>query len=281
MFPKRRPADGIAVFQWALLLTVALTCHCLPSYAAVAKTLHIEWSYDTSFPDLAGYRIYRNGMQVLEINNPAILAADVTLVLENPPASSITMTAFDVFGHESAPSEPYPLAQALDSDGDGVDDFSDNCPEAVNPDQSDVDRDTLGDVCDSDMDGDGLTNLEEDALGTDPMAADSDGDGVVDGFDGYPFDSRLDLCVALVRNKLTREVFSSVQEAVDDPGAVDFDTIQITAADFEEAILYDRKTVLMLSGGYYCTYSDNPATSSIKSLTIRDGSVIVENVTIY
>jgi len=36
-------------------------------------------------------------------------------------------------------------------------------------------------ACDSDIDGDGLSNAEERALGTDPRNADSDGDGLADG----------------------------------------------------------------------------------------------------
>jgi hypothetical protein len=281
MIPEIRPARRITVFIWAFFLTVAFNSHPLPASAAVTKTLHIEWAYDTSFPDLAGYRIYQDGIQVLEISDPFALAADVTLLLENPSTSLITMTAFDVYGQESAPSEPYPLAQAEDSDSDGISDISDNCPSTVNPDQLDVDRDGLGDGCDPDIDGDGLTNLEEYDLGTDPMVADSDGDGVVDGFDGYPFDARSDLCVDLIRNNSTQKIFTSVQDAIDDPNVVDYDTIEMTAADFEEDVLYDRNAILILSGGYYCTYSDNPALSSIKSLTIGNGTIIADNLLIY
>jgi hypothetical protein len=53
---------------------------------------------------------------------------------------------------------------ALDSDGDGVVDAADNCPDDANPDQDDEDSDGPGDVCDpcppdpdnSDPDGDGV-----------------------------------------------------------------------------------------------------------------------------
>jgi len=38
--------------------------------------------------------------------------------------------------------------QPIDSDGDGVDDREDNCPNDANADQADADGDTLGDVCD-------------------------------------------------------------------------------------------------------------------------------------
>lgn len=37
---------------------------------------------------------------------------------------------------------------ALDADGDGVPDTSDNCPDVSNPDQADTDGDAVGDACD-------------------------------------------------------------------------------------------------------------------------------------
>ena len=43
-----------------------------------------------------------------------------------------------------------------DSDGDGVDDDLDNCPDDANSDQTDTDGDGEGDACDTDDDGDGV-----------------------------------------------------------------------------------------------------------------------------
>jgi streptogramin lyase len=45
-----------------------------------------------------------------------------------------------------------------DVDRDGVIDERDNCPGVYNPDQSDMDRDGVGDACDPDADGDGVPN---------------------------------------------------------------------------------------------------------------------------
>ncbi|MBN1285433.1 MAG: thrombospondin type 3 repeat-containing protein [Anaerolineae bacterium] len=43
------------------------------------------------------------------------------------------------------------LEIAVDTDGDGVLDPLDNCPEAANPEQVDLDEDGIGDVCDEDV----------------------------------------------------------------------------------------------------------------------------------
>ncbi|MBM4779792.1 MAG: thrombospondin, partial [Archangiaceae bacterium] len=45
-----------------------------------------------------------------------------------------------------------------DSDADGIFDHLDNCIGTVNPNNQDLDRDGLGDVCDLDVDGDGLND---------------------------------------------------------------------------------------------------------------------------
>ena len=43
-----------------------------------------------------------------------------------------------------------------DTDGDGVPNVDDNCPEVSNREQTDLDLDGAGDVCDEDADGDGF-----------------------------------------------------------------------------------------------------------------------------
>ena len=46
-----------------------------------------------------------------------------------------------------------------DYDGDAIANTIDNCPYHYNPHQRDFDRDNKGDVCDEDIDADGLENL--------------------------------------------------------------------------------------------------------------------------
>jgi hypothetical protein len=75
---------------------------------------------------------------------------------------------------------------AADADGDGVVNAADNCMTDANDDQADLDNDGIGDVCDDDTDGDGISNANEAARGTDPAKADTDGDGKPDGTDVCP-----------------------------------------------------------------------------------------------
>jgi uncharacterized protein (TIGR03382 family) len=78
----------------------------------------------------------------------------------------------------------------VDKDGDNVSDNGDNCPEIANPNQADADHDNLGDVCDADIDDDGVLNLDAAGKPLDncPSVAnrdqlDDDGDSVGDACD--------------------------------------------------------------------------------------------------
>lgn len=80
--------------------------------------------------------------------------------------------------------EPLP-----DRDGDGIADFADNCVSVSSSAQDDSDGDGQGDVCDLDDDNDGLSDIDEQARGTDPFNPDSDADGVSDRNDARPLKS--------------------------------------------------------------------------------------------
>jgi hypothetical protein len=97
-----------------------------------------------------------------------------------------------------------PDGDGVDSDGDGsgtegdapcdsvaVEDCDDNCPNVPNPRQWDVDDDGIGDVCDTDRDGNGIADLDEGSVDHDNDGVptedegdvDSDGDGSPDYLD--------------------------------------------------------------------------------------------------
>ena len=86
-----------------------------------------------------------------------------------------------------------------DTDMDGVEDVEDNCLNVSNSNQWDYDSDGYGDLCDPDIDGDGVGNdndmfpedvyeqLDTDGDGVgDNADFDDDGDGVVDTIDNCP-----------------------------------------------------------------------------------------------
>jgi hypothetical protein len=98
---------------------------------------------------------------------------------------------------EFIPSDP---CEGLggDTDGDGVCNANDNCPDVANADQADSDGDGVGDACDAppdpcaglggDTDGDGVCDSADICPGFDDTV-DGDGDGVPDGCDICPADN--------------------------------------------------------------------------------------------
>ncbi|MBI4145690.1 thrombospondin type 3 repeat-containing protein [Candidatus Woesearchaeota archaeon] len=96
--------------------------------------------------------IFKNGQQY------------TTIVTPNPDSVSYTMT--DITCAENA---VYTL-KTLDSDRDGIIDTRDNCPTMANTDQSDIDADAIGDVCDPDDDNDGIADVQDNC----PVVANAD-----------------------------------------------------------------------------------------------------------
>jgi len=82
------------------------------------------------------------------------------------------------------------INSTIDRDDDKIIDICDNCQNDSNQLQSDSDSDGIGDICDGDIDGDGIPNDHDDVNGTDncphvynPLQEDLDSDGVGDPCD--------------------------------------------------------------------------------------------------
>jgi hypothetical protein len=102
------------------------------------------------------------------------LGGQVTMVFAqaDPPVGE--QLVFEVFAADDG-NPP----GVLDSDGDGVEDSADNCPEDTNPDQANADGDVRGDVCDN------CPNVFNNP-GADGKQADGDDDGAGDLCDNCP-----------------------------------------------------------------------------------------------
>lgn len=117
--------------------------------------------------------------------NISIVSATIDGVTANPVCQVIV-------GNGTIPS--------LDSDHDGMPDVWE-IAHGLNP----------NDPADAalDPDNDGLTNLQEYRHGTDPHVADTDHDGVLDGYDAYPLDpTRFQFNSTLVKSSVVAENFS-------------------------------------------------------------------------
>jgi PKD repeat protein len=99
----------------------------------------------------AGHWDFDNdGTEDSSLQNPSALL--------NPGTYDVALTVDDAYGRTNTVTKAGYLVILADSDGDGIDDDTDNCSTVVNPEQSNVDGDSNGDLCDSDLDADGIPN---------------------------------------------------------------------------------------------------------------------------
>ena len=136
--------------------------------STVGQSLHL---YATAtYPDGTQQPvIYADSGTTYVSSNPAVATIDNTGLVTALTAGNVTMTALN---EGVVATQQIQVLIALDSDGDGMpDDYE--IANGFNPfDPSDAGQDA---------DGDGLTNLQEYQLGTNPRNPDTDGDGVPDG----------------------------------------------------------------------------------------------------
>jgi len=100
--------------------------------------------------------------------------------------------AFNFFPKKINHNTKRNINQFKDTDGDGVYDYKDNCPNKANKDQLDSNENGIGDVCDDgDADDDGLRD-DYDLCPLSPNNVDSDGDGICDSLDNCPYKENTD-----------------------------------------------------------------------------------------
>ena len=110
--------------------------------------------------------------EVLGVDNLTVDASQIVRIT----ASSIDNTL-------SGDSAALEVLDNDDNDNDTIANTQDNCPATPNSNQANLDGDQFGDVCDDDIDGDGMPNAFEQANFLNPRnAADANADNDGDGF---------------------------------------------------------------------------------------------------
>jgi hypothetical protein len=156
----------------------------LPTVAALQGVVVTEPAGSDSW---ARIMLLRNGVAIFNSD-----LASLPFVADLEPGVTYEL-AIDVFGGAMFDAITFTSAEATlgivgDADGDGILDHEDNCTLVANADQRDTNGDGFGNVCDPDLDDNGLVNradirLLRDALFTADADADFNGDGIVDLID--------------------------------------------------------------------------------------------------
>lgn len=106
-----------------------------------------------------------------------------TANLTNAVAATLGISLQATSGGLGSTLQQNQLYQPADTDGDGVLNAQDNCPNVANPDQIDANSNGIGDACD-DFDADGVLNSQDNCPNIPNRSqVDVDGDGVGDDCD--------------------------------------------------------------------------------------------------
>jgi hypothetical protein len=174
-----------------------------------ALPLHVQFSAASTldeFGEINGNLQYAWVFDVADPYSPTATGAVVEYTYEAPPlGTTVGVTVSNPDTGRTATATAEIAYTTPDSDGDGFEDWRDNCPQAFNPTQQDADFDEVGDACDNcpnqynptqlDSDNDGIGDICDNCpTHVNPDQADSDldasgapdPDGVGDACDNCP-----------------------------------------------------------------------------------------------
>lgn len=121
------------------------------------------------------------------LQNDKLLSKQITNNNSSDTYPRISGSTLVWVGGEGTGAEIYTMTDT-DVDGDGVTDSFDNCTNVTNSDQRDTNSDGYGNICDADLNNDGITDKDDmrilrAAVGSTYGDADLNGDGSVDNAD--------------------------------------------------------------------------------------------------
>ncbi len=111
----------------------------------------------TSLTTDANGEIVSGTGQIVTVVNTTLGDAEVTITLDASSGTWVADTTF--FGLGEVSSGTLMFTRRVDMDGDGVSDTMDNCTLVANPSQLDTDGDGYGNICDPDLNNDGVVGF--------------------------------------------------------------------------------------------------------------------------
>ena len=148
-------------------LTLVLESESADVESATGVSISFEYSIASSTDTISDYDFientspangtlsYSNNKYIIYESDPSFIGTD---------AFALALSYNDKLSNEIAFNVSI---YAGDPDSDGIISSADNCPDIANPEQSDLDNDSIGDVCDPDIDGDGYSNADEESAHSD------------------------------------------------------------------------------------------------------------------
>jgi RHS repeat-associated protein len=174
--------------------------------AGDGTSVALDWSSfnEAAVGDVVGYRIYVETSPFMDVSsltpygtvNVGIYSFSIAGLTQGQ-TYYFAVIPFDAAGNAISEITSVSGVPEPDSDGDGLADGVDNCPETANPTQDDSDSDGFGDACDNcpsnfnpdqaDSDEDGIGDICDNCPTVlNPDQADADSDGIGDACDNCP-----------------------------------------------------------------------------------------------